>query len=168
MYLDNIDKDMNPGVIREDNRNTPNDEDYGDMHIDERPKDDDEEAIDKYLSVELIMNMGTNDERRRRVIQITRGLDDEAIGCAHANPLFDTREYEVKFTDGTQEKYQAQIIAENMFAQVDTKGNQYLLSQEILTDHKSNNSAILISKEMARGHNGGNSLRSQREDGSYW
>jgi hypothetical protein len=32
------------------------------MNTDERPEDDkDEEAGDKYLNVEIIMNMGTND-----------------------------------------------------------------------------------------------------------
>jgi hypothetical protein len=31
------------------------------MNTDERPEDDDEgEAVDKYLNVELIMNMGTS------------------------------------------------------------------------------------------------------------
>jgi hypothetical protein len=104
MYLDDIDgDDFNPGVVCADKENnTPSAEDYGDMHTDERPEDNDEEAIDKYLNVELIMNMGTsNDERRGRVIKRTRGLDGEPIGRAHANPLFDTREYEIEFTDGT-------------------------------------------------------------------
>ena len=32
------------------------------MNTDERPEDDDEEAVDKYLNVELIMNMGTDDD----------------------------------------------------------------------------------------------------------
>jgi hypothetical protein len=32
------------------------------MLIEERPEEDDEEAVDKYLNVELIMNAGTNDE----------------------------------------------------------------------------------------------------------
>ena len=81
--------------------NTPSPEEYDDMHVGERPEDDDEEAIDKYLNVELLMNVGTNDERRGRVIKRSRGLDGEPIGRAHANPLFDTREYEVEFTDGT-------------------------------------------------------------------
>ena len=36
--------------------------DYGDMHIVKRPKDDNEEATDKYLNVELKMNKGINDE----------------------------------------------------------------------------------------------------------
>jgi hypothetical protein len=153
MYVDDIDDDMNPGVTREDDRNTPSESDYGDMLTDERPDDEDEEAVDKYLNVELIMNMGTNDERRGRVIKRTRGLDGEPIGRAHANPLFDTREYEIEFTDGTNEKYQANIIAENMFAQVDSEGNQYLLLQEI-TDHKKDNSAIPISDGKISSANG--------------
>ena len=32
------------------------------MNMDEQPEDDYEEAIDKYLNVELIMNMGTKDK----------------------------------------------------------------------------------------------------------
>ena len=71
----------------------------------------------------------------------------------HNNPLFDTREYEVEFTDGSQEKYQANIIAENMFAQVDSEGNQYLLLKEI-TNHKHDNSAIPISDGMVRNSSG--------------
>jgi hypothetical protein len=63
----------------------------------------------------------------RRVVKRSRGLNSEPIGCTHANPLFDTREYEIEFNDGTHEKYyQANVIAENMFAQVDNEGNQFL------------------------------------------
>jgi hypothetical protein len=153
MYLDDVDDNLNSGVTRADDQTTPSTADYGDMNTDERPDDEDEDAVDKYLNVELIMNMGTNDERRGRVIKRSRGLDGESVGRAHANPLFDTREYEVEFTDGTYEKYQANIIAENMFAQVDTEGNQFLLLQEI-SDHKTDNSAIQIADGMIRGANG--------------
>jgi hypothetical protein len=86
------------------------------MITDDRPEDNDEEAIDKYLEVELIMNMGTNDKRRGRVVKHLRGLDNKPIGRAHANPMFDTGEYEIEFTAGTHGKYQANIIAKNMFA----------------------------------------------------
>jgi hypothetical protein len=124
------------------------------MHTDKRPEDDDDkEAIDKYLNVELIMNMGTNDERRGCVIKRTRGLDGEPICCAHANPLFDTHEYEIEFTDRMHERYQVNIIAENMYAQVNCKGNQYLLLQEI-RDHQSDNSAIPILEGMVCSANG--------------
>ena len=53
------------------------------------------------------------------------------------------QEYEVKFTDRTHEKYQANIIVENMYAQVDDEGNKFLLFDEI-TDHRSDGSAIQI------------------------
>ena len=63
------------------------------------------------------------------------------------------REYEVEFTDGTREKYQANVIAENMYAQVDDEGLQYLLLQEI-TDHRKGNSAVPISEGTVRSANG--------------
>ena len=56
-----------------------------------------------------------------------RGLDEKPIGCSHNNTLFDTREYEVEFNDGLLERYQANIIAENMFAQIDGEGWQSLV-----------------------------------------
>ena len=37
------------------------------------------------------------------------------------------REYEIEFTNGTHEKYQANVIAENMYAQVNDEGNEFLL-----------------------------------------
>jgi hypothetical protein len=97
------------------------------MITDERPEDDEEEGVYKYLNVELIMNMGTNDKRRRRVVKCSRGLDNALIGHAHANPMFDTREYKIQFTNKRHKKYQANVITENMFAQVNSKGNQFLL-----------------------------------------
>ena len=83
--------------------NTPSPDKYGDMNIDEWPEDDDEDVIDKYLNVELIMNMGTNDERCGCVVKRSWGLDGDPIGRAHVNPLFDTREYEMEFMDRTHE-----------------------------------------------------------------
>ena len=81
------------------------------------------------------------------------GLDEEPIGHAHPNPLFDTREYEIEFTDGTREKYLANVIAENMYAQVDDEGHQYLLLQEIM-DHQKDHSAVLISEGIVKSANG--------------
>jgi hypothetical protein len=98
------------------------------------------------------MNMGTNDERCGRVMKRSWGLDSEPIGCAHNNPLFDAREYKVEFMDGTHEKYQANIITENMYAQVNDKGNEFLLLDEI-TDHRSDASAIQIADGTIRSAN---------------
>jgi hypothetical protein len=63
MYLDDIDDDTNPGVVQADEDHTPSAKEYGDMNIDERPENDDEEAVDKYLNIELIMDMGTSDKQ---------------------------------------------------------------------------------------------------------
>jgi hypothetical protein len=60
-----------------------------------------------------------------------RGLDSTPIGSALANPMFNTQEYEIEFTDRIQEKHQANVIAENMFAQVFSEGDQFLLLHEI-------------------------------------
>jgi hypothetical protein len=132
--------------------NTPTDEEYGDMLIDERPEED-EEAIDKYLNVELTMGVGTDDERRGRVVKRSKGIGGEAVGRAHTNPFFDTREYEVEFTDGTTEKYTANVIADNMYAQVDDEGNMFQLLSEIV-DHKKDGTAIDISDGTTTSANG--------------
>ncbi len=66
---------------------------------------------------------------------------------------FDTQEYVIEFTDGTTENYFANVIAECMFAQVDSKGNQYQLLSKI-TDHISDNSAIQIADGLTTSRNG--------------
>ena len=155
LYMEDLDLDDNNGIPMETNVKveTVPDNEYGDDIMEERPEDDDEEAIDKYLNVELILDLGSTDERRGRVVKRSRGLDGEPIGRAHSNPLLDTREYEVEFTDGTKEKYMANVIAENMFAQVDDEGKQYLMLKEIV-DHKSDETAITKENGYTESSNG--------------
>jgi hypothetical protein len=52
-----------------------------------------------------------------------------------------TRTYEVEFADGQRTELAANVIAENMFAQCDSEGNQYLLLAGIV-DHRKDNSAV--------------------------
>jgi hypothetical protein len=63
------------------------------------------------------------------------------MGIGHSNPLLDTCIYEVKFPDGHTENFATNIIAENIYSQIDAEGNQYLLLSEIM-DHKHDGSAI--------------------------
>jgi hypothetical protein len=83
-------------------------------------------VINKYLNAELIFDIGTGSKRRGRVVKHAKRTSGKPIGCAHSNLLFDTREYEVEFTNGSTENYFANVIAKRMYAQVDSKGNQYL------------------------------------------
>ena len=80
MYLKDI-EDMDHLSIRHTNDlNTPTAAEYDDMHTDDRPDDDNDEAVDKYLNIELIMDVGSNDEQRGCVVKRSRGLDSEPIG----------------------------------------------------------------------------------------
>ena len=111
-YLDDIRDDQeNPSVVL-DQGITPTDEDYGDMITRERPEADDEEGVDKYLNIELILDVGSANERQGSVAKGSLGLDGEAVGRAHANPFFDTREYDIEFTDVSVDKYTANVISD--------------------------------------------------------
>jgi hypothetical protein len=131
-------------------------EDYGDMIIPDTLDADDinNDVIDKYLNAELIFDVGTGSECRGRVVKRAKGTSGEPIGRAHSsNPLFDTREYVIGFTDGTTENYFAHVIAECMYAQIDSEGNQYQLMSE-MNDHRSDNSAIQIADGFTTSLNG--------------
>ena len=54
---------------------TPTDEDYGDMITGERPEADDEEKVHKYLNVEIILDVGLENERQGRVDKRSRELE---------------------------------------------------------------------------------------------
>ena len=64
MYLEDIEDDsiFNPGVMYPGIE--PTVEDYGDMIVEEQPNevDLDDDTIDKYLNMELILSVGTNNE----------------------------------------------------------------------------------------------------------
>ena len=106
------------------------------MLTDDRLEADDEVMIDEYWTCELIIDVGSGNEQKGRVTKRSRGHDGKPIGVAHNNPLFDTREYDVEFTDGSIEKYATNIIAENMFAQVDDEVRNQLIMKEIVYQKK--------------------------------
>ena len=98
------------------------------------------------------MDVGSGNEQKGRVTKLSRGHDGEPIRVAHNNPLFDTREYDIEFTDGSIEKYAANIISENMFAQVDDEGIENIIMKDIV-DHKKDHIAIPISEGKSRSYN---------------
>jgi hypothetical protein len=73
----------------------------------------------------------------------SKGIGGEPVSHAHANPFFDTRKYEVEITDRTIERYAMNVISDNMYAQVDNKGNMFQLLDEIM-DHKKDDTVIDI------------------------
>ena len=100
------------------------------------------DAFDPYLSMEIGLPRGDDDlllkaKVKRRAIDI----DGNPIGIANDNPMIDTRQYEVEYVDGSSEVLAANIIAENLLAQVDSEGHRQIMLDEIV-DHRSNDSAI--------------------------
>lgn len=98
------------------------------------------EEYDQYISARVMLpHLGENaiaEVKRRK-----RDLDGNPIGQRHANPLLDTRTYEIQFEDGSTEEVTANLIAESLWSQCDAEGNEELLMDEIV-DHRRDGSAV--------------------------
>jgi hypothetical protein len=116
------------------------DEDSGDSPRMPEADDHDIDAFDNYLSGEVILPTG-DDMLRGTVKSRKRDTNGNLIGKANQNPILDTRVYHVEFPDGHTEAYSANVIAENMYAQVDEEGHTTVIMDEIV-DHMSDASAV--------------------------
>jgi hypothetical protein len=145
-----LDDDLEP-TEPENDPNMPTDAEYGDMIQEARP-DVDVETYDRYLNAEVILERD-GEPVRARVAKRARAETGAPIGRSHTNPLFDTREYDCIFDDGTLERYTANIIAENLYSQCDSDGHSFLVLKEII-DHAKDKSAIPISDGFTIGFNG--------------
>jgi hypothetical protein len=98
------------------------------------------EAYDHYINSEIQLLVGG--ELRHGVVKRRVKNDDGIpIGSANENPILDTRYYEVEFPDGTVDSYSANIIAENLYAQIDDEGRMFAVLSEIV-DHRKNGHAV--------------------------
>lgn len=83
------------------------------------------ETYDRLLSAEVIL---PEENLLVPAPVINRKHDsDDPIGVALKNPVLDTKIYEVQFPDGHVEEYAANVIAENIYSQVDIQGNCHLI-----------------------------------------
>ena len=97
---------------------------------------------DNYVGMELALPRGDGEGMLRA--HVTKRMRDEEgrpIGTASDNPLLDSRMYEVEFIDGNVEPLTANIIAENLIAQVDEEGHRQMMLDEII-DHRITRDAI--------------------------
>jgi hypothetical protein len=101
----------------------------------------DPETYDEYILAQV--QLPRDDEHRLgTVIRRAKGENERPIGRHNQNPLLDTRIYEFEFSDGQVLEYAANVIAENLYSQVDEEGHQQVMLDKIV-DHKSDNSAVL-------------------------
>ena len=78
------------------------------------------------------------------------------MGKYRKDTILDTRVYDILFPDGTMSQYAANLLAENIWSQVDSEGNRYQIMDHV-ADHKKDNTAIryneawMISKKWEEG-----------------
>jgi hypothetical protein len=99
------------------------------------------EAFDEYISASILLPQGGEQKKAtvmRRRINPETGFP---VGVHNSNPILDTREYEVQFPDGSTDTFTANLIAENLYAQVDDEGRSYQVMREII-DHRTNGHAL--------------------------
>ena len=101
--------------------------------------------LESYKNMELGFNKGDGDIEYAVVKKRAIDQDGKPIGIPSAtnNPLTDTRAYEVEYIDGRIEILTANVIAENLLAQIDEEGRRSLLLGQI-EDHRSNDTAMRI------------------------
>jgi hypothetical protein len=83
---------------------------------------------DPYLNKEVALMRGAGDVSDIHYGKVTKRLRDaegRPIGMACDNPLLDTREYTVEFLDGHSEALSANLIAQNLFSEIDEEGNRH-------------------------------------------
>ena len=89
-----------------------------------------------------LLHAGEASPQLARVTKRMRDAEDCPIGTANDNPILDTRMYEVEFQDEETASLSANMIAENLFAQVDEEGNRMVLLDEII-DHRTNGKEVM-------------------------
>ena len=106
------------------------------------PDRDEYQSFDKYIGAEVMLphqNQVTSGKVRQR----KREADGTLKGTTHAKTMFDTRAYIIEFPDGAEAEYTANVIAENMYAQCNPDGEQFLIMESI-RDHKKDGHAVDI------------------------
>ena len=88
---------------------------------------------DQNLNKELAVPRGDNpNPQYAKVTKRLRDADGIPIWTANENPILDSSMYEVEYQDVTKAPLTANYIAENLFAQVDQKGNRHVLLDELI------------------------------------
>ena len=105
---------------------------FDNPEVKDADKDFTPDTFDNYVIMELSLDRGGDQPEFARVKKRLRDNNGRPIGVASDNPILDSRMYEVEYQDGHTAAIAANIIAENLFAQVDQEGNRFVLFDEII------------------------------------
>ena len=97
------------------------------------------------------------------VVKRFREKDGIPIGTANDKPILDSQIDDVEYPDGNRASLETNVIAENLFAQVDDVGHHSVLLQEIV-NHRVNGREVTKVHAFIISHNGGR-LRKETTQG---
>ena len=118
----------------------PYEDDTSTMKRVPEPGDYSTDAYDKLISAHVTLPVsGVN--QQGQVKCHNRDLDGNSIGKHHPDMSLNRTMYEVQFNDGHIESYTANLIAKNIYEQLDDEGNKFKLIKEII-EHKQDNTVI--------------------------
>ena len=100
--------------------------------VDEEDDNYTPEEYDHYINMEVAIDRGDEYPELARVIKRLKDNDGNPIGISNKNPILDTRMYEVEFQDGHTEALSTNIIAENLFSQIDEDGHRQAILDQIV------------------------------------
>ena len=101
---------------------------------------DQQPACDVIVNAEVQLQLG-EEFVTGRVKQHVLGPDGKVTGSCDENPMLNLITCEVEFPDGQVREHAADVIAENMLAQVDDEGFSQTM-MEALIDHKHDDTVI--------------------------
>ena len=98
------------------------------------------ESMDEYIAAQVLLPQG-GELKMATVKARVKDNNGVPVGKRNPNPILDTRAYDVEFPDGSVEAISANLIAENIFSQVDEEGHTYSVLKDIV-GHRSNAHAV--------------------------
>ena len=91
------------------------------------PEANDIVDYDRYIESEVLLPRNGKKMNSAKVVSRVKYKDGKVKSTYNKNPILDTRVYDVMFPDGAVCQYGENIIAENMYSQVDSSGHHNLL-----------------------------------------
>ena len=94
----------------------------------------------QFLGAEIYLPHGDRNEIAK-VLGRKRNSEGNFIGRAHKLPALDSRVFTVRFPDGDEKDISYNLLAEHLYSQVDSEGNQYRLFNGLI-GHRKRSSAV--------------------------
>jgi len=127
---------------------------YNDDTVQEADDYTPEIGDDTYLNMEVALPSEDDGPTFAKVTKRLRDANGIPIGVANDNSILHTRVYEAEYMDGRKASLAANVIATNMFAQIDDDGNRFVLLDSIV-DHRTDGTELMLLLPLEMAEDGG-------------